>query len=645
MSFHGYVIVLGNCVMNLVYHPDKIAPDVARLLAELAEEYPLAVTGPGLQLEFVRLEEVERLQVTRTPAGLRIAYGRLAAAARGVGYALAATEADEQMDFSTYAVLFDCSRNPVLTVTHARHWLRRLALLGYNMLMLYTKDAYQLPGETYFGYMRGAYSQDEIRAMDATAQALGIEMIASIQTLGHLEPVLRWPAYAGVRDTDNVVLVDQPETYALLEKMLAFWSGALSSRRIHIGMDETHDLGRGRFMDRFGHADAFTLYNRHLGRVCAICRNHGLQPMLWSDMYFRLGNPERNYYDLKTPIPDAVKAAIDPQARLVYWDYYHTETDFYQKMLEKHRGLGQGDPIMASGIWTWVRLWYDHRQTVRTVRPCLQACRAAGVRELIFTMWGDDGGYCDFNSAFAGLAWAADEAGNGTADDDRIEKLFAAIFGTSYRRQLLAGDLNVTITRSDLDDERRKLHGDPPWSLPAPPVLWDDPLMGIVWHEYQALYSRVWEEYAEHLAGVLAALTPHRLNDRQAGDIGHAWNSAQVLWRKVTFRLELVEAYRRRDRVALEALRGAKTDAVISALDALNDSFRRQWFRCYKSYGLEVMQIKLAGLKERYRETARRLDDLLNDRTDAIPELDLHPRALGRADGRYRMTATGGWFI
>ena len=31
--------------------------------------------------------------------------------------------------------------------------------MGYNMEMLYTKDAYQLPGETYFGYMRGAYSQ------------------------------------------------------------------------------------------------------------------------------------------------------------------------------------------------------------------------------------------------------------------------------------------------------------------------------------------------------------------------------------------------------------------------------------------------------------------------------------------------------
>ena len=39
----------------------------------------------------------------------------------------------------------------------------RIAMMGYNMAMIYTKDAYQLPDEPYFGYMRGAYSMEEIR--------------------------------------------------------------------------------------------------------------------------------------------------------------------------------------------------------------------------------------------------------------------------------------------------------------------------------------------------------------------------------------------------------------------------------------------------------------------------------------------------
>ena len=110
-------------------------------------------------------------------------------------------------------------------------------------------------------------------------------------------------------------------------------------------------------------------------------------------------------------------------------------------------------------------------------------------------------------------------------------------------------------------------------------------------------------------------------------------------------RLQLLEAYKKRDRQTLEAIRGAKIDAVISALDGLNDSFRRQWLRSYKYYGLEVMQIKLAGLKERYRETSRRIEELLTGKIDSIPELEVEPAALGSTDPRYRMAVTGSWFI
>ncbi len=631
--------------MNLTYQPDRVKPEIAALLQELAVEYPIAPNAAGLMLDFVPAAEPSTLRVTRTTTGLKIEYGKTAAAARGIGYALSGTETTEDLCFETYAILYDCSRNPVLTVKHAQHWLRRMALLGYDMMMLYTKDAYQLPGETYFGYMRGAYSIEEIQAMDKVAQRLGVQMSASIQALGHLEPILRWPAYAGVKDTDNVIMVDNEDSYQLIRKMLTFWSEALSSRRIHIGMDETHDLGRGRFQDLHGKQDAFELYNRHLQRVCAICNELQLQPMIWSDMYFRLGNKNLSYYDLQSKIPQSVKDAIAPEAQLVYWDYYHRDEEFYRKMLQLHRDLGKKPVVMASGIWTWVKLWYDHEITTATVRPCLQACRKEGVKEVIYTLWGDDGGYCEFDSAFAGMAWAADEAFNGHSDDERLEKFFAGVFGTSYRRQLLASDLTITVRDTDMSPEMAKRHGSPPWRLHAPCALWDDPLMGIVWHEYKAYNSKVWENYAADLHLLREQLSPYRITDRSAGYIDHAWHCANALLQKVELRLQLLKAYKKRDRNALKAIRGAKIDAVISALDGLNDSFRRQWLRSYKYYGLEVMQIKLAGLKERYRETSRRIGELLSGEIASIPELELNPETLGSTDTRYRMAVTGGWFI
>ena len=631
--------------MQLVYDPSQLSPDLIALLRELGQEFPIHDGGSGLKLSFEKVEDEERLSVQPSPQGVHIIYGKLAGAARGLGYALSGSAAEERLDFRTYAVLFDCSRNPVLTVKHAQHWLRRLALLGYNMMMLYTKDAYQLPGETYFGYMRGAYGMDEIKQMDAVAQNLGIEMIASIQALGHLEPVLRWPAYAEVKDTDNVILVDHEKSYELIGKMLQFWSDALSSRRIHIGMDETHDLGRGRFQDLYGKQEAFDLYNRHLRRVCDICNDLQLKPMVWSDMYFRLGNKDLSYYDTNTVIPPEVKAAIAPEAQLVYWDYYHRDEEFYRTMLQLHSDLGKQPVVMASGIWTWVKLWYDHAITTATVRPCLQACRKEGVEEIIYTMWGDDGGYCEFDSAFAGLAWAADEAFNRGSDEERLEKFFQGIFGTSYRRQLVASDLNLVVPGEGLSDKMRQRHGAVPQRLNAAMALWDDPLMGIVWHEYKAYNDQVWENHLPVLQNIMDELNPYRSSDWNAGHIDHAWQCANLLKLKIEYRLQLLEAYKKRDHRSLEALAQAKTDGMLAAIEAFCQSFRRQWLRSFKYDGMEVMQIKMGGLKERYRECRQRIKELIEGKIENIPELEAEPDAFGGQETRYRMVATASWFI
>jgi len=84
-----------------------------------------------------------------------------------------------------------------MTVEHFKGGLRQRALLGYNMAMLYTEETYELPGEEYFGYLRGRYSADELKEIDRYAGSLNIEMVGCIQTLGHLGHLLKW-RHAGV---------------------------------------------------------------------------------------------------------------------------------------------------------------------------------------------------------------------------------------------------------------------------------------------------------------------------------------------------------------------------------------------------------------------------------------------------------------
>ena len=620
--------------MILNWNPKSTEHNVREVMRTLAEEYPLQESAQNVNLILEKTDDPAVLRVTRRDDCWFVSYGRDSLAARGVAYALSGQECDEKTSFKTFGILFDCTRGNVITVTHFKHWLRRLALMGYNMAMLYTKDAYQLPDEPYFGYMRGAYSIAEIKELDAYAKRLRIEMIGSIQALGHLEPILRWKAYNAVRDTSSAILVDEPQSYELLEKMIKFWSEALTSRRIHLGMDECHDLGRGRFMNEHGYESQFELYNRHLGRVCKICDKMHLKPIIWSDMYFRYANEKQNYYDTKSVIPEEVKKAIPKTVQLSYWDYYHRTENIYEDMLKLTGELNGTAPIMASGVWTWSRFWTDYEMTYGTVRPCIRACRKTGTDEIIFTLWGDDGGYCDFDSAFAALAWAADFAANQTENEDRAAKLFEAVCGTSYRLQMICGSLCYTYNGSQ--DEVVKI-------LPGP-LLWDDPLMGIVWREFPGYKPQLAETLLTGFKKIMELIEPHR-EDTAAGHLNYAWNLANVLVLKLELRKMLEHAYAKHDFNTLETISERYIPDLIDAIDGLLDAFRRQWKRSFKSFGMELMQIRLGGLSERYRELSRVIDEFIHGETDSIPELEVDLPTRKGIPGTYHETATGNFFI
>ena len=138
--------------------------------------------------------EENQLKVSRQEDSWLVEYTRPTLAARGLAYALSGQECCETPYFTTFGILLDCTRGNVVTVSRFKVWLRRLAMMGYNMAMIYVKDAYQLPDEPYFGYMRGRYTKAELQEIDSYALKLGIEVIPCIELLGHMEMFLknRW---------------------------------------------------------------------------------------------------------------------------------------------------------------------------------------------------------------------------------------------------------------------------------------------------------------------------------------------------------------------------------------------------------------------------------------------------------------------
>ncbi|MBO7741795.1 MAG: family 20 glycosylhydrolase [Victivallales bacterium] len=602
-------------MLTLSWNPADTPPALQNAISVLAEEYPISVNGPGKLLCFESVPE-RRSAVTISEDRVTVVYGSLADAMRGIGAALANLNVDESTTFKTLGIMLDCSRNGVMKVEHVKKWLRRLALMGYNMAWFYTEDTYKLPGEEYFGYMRGAYTAAEIREIDDYAAALGVEVVACIQTLGHMRQLLKWNGpYAAVKDTEEVLLVDEEKTYSLIDKMLHFWSVNLRSRRIHIGMDEAHDLGRGRFMDLHGYQRGFDIFNRQLACVNDLCRKYGLQPMIWSDMYFRMANPEHEYYDLEHDIPADVAAMIPENTDIVYWDYYHEEQEFYERFIQKHQQLNR-PVMMGSGAWTWGSLVHNFDKTEATVKPCIAACRKTGIDEFIITLWGDDGSYCDFDSALAGLSWAADAVYSAEECAAATESRFQAVCKASYLPQRIACGVDTAFWTDYMANEITDRY----WLYLGYRILWDDPLLGIGWNNFIAQDAGFDGRALAKLSELKQALLPFA-GEKEAGRVSHTLALLDALTAHLLCRREVTCAYQAEDKPRLLAALETVT-AAVQAYSTLYESFREMWLDVFKPFGLETIQMRTGTIRLRYEELARRIEEFCSGQVRNIPELE-----------------------
>jgi len=610
---------------QLVWHAGDTPGELRAALETLAEEYPIG-EGPtdGLAVRFERIDQPGLCRLRRSDGAAVVQYGSPAAALRAIGSLLAGLPHDgdvleERSDFATFGIMLDCSRNAVMRPEHLKRWLRRLALLGYNMAMLYTEDTYQLPGEPYFGYQRGAYTAPELKDIDAYAARLGIEMIPCIQTLGHLEQILKWHVYGDVKDTPSVLCVGQEKTYALIEKMLAFWRGVYGADRIHLGMDEAADLGRGKYLDHFGCRRGSEIFATHLAKVVELCDGHGYRPMIWSDPIICSGTRTGGYYDDDFETPADLIAKLPKQVQAVYWDYYSDDVAHYVERIERHRGMGL-EPIMGSGIKTGWKLWHDHAATEANAGACIDACRQARVKEIFFTLWGDNGAYCDIDSALAGLAFAAEKAFTASVDTGALSSRFRAVCGADYEAHCLAAEINTPLV--------------------APAALWDDPLLGIYLQSRRSVQADALSDAARCYGDLADRLAEHA-GDRAAGNLHHARLLAGALAAKVGLAERLVDAYARKDTPELTRVRDGVGE-VADALRRLLASFRAIWLARNKPNGLEVIQVRFGGLLARYQELTERLGEYLDGTVEAIPELEANlPHAPGGIGNTpYRLLAT-----
>ncbi len=501
----------------------------------------------------------------------------------------------ERRRFAHCGAMLDMSRNRVMTVEAVKQWINRQAALGLNLLMLYTEDTYEIPEYPYFGYLRGRYTQAELREIDDYAFSLGVELVPCVQTLAHLKNFLQWPSSAPLRDQPDILLIDSEETYAFLDAALRSLSRCFRSRRIHIGMDEAHGVGLGNYLLKFGQVNRFELLSRHLSRVKALCDQYGFQPMMWSDMFFRLGSRQNAYYDLDSHMPDSVIAAL-PEVEMVYWDYYHTDEELYEKMLAEHQRMGRGT-VFAGGVWAWSGFLPNRERTLRTMEPALRVNARKETDTVIATLWGDDGAETDYLMAIDRLTLFSEACWEG--EGFRLEECEAAADCLTR----LPASVRAALDAFYADDFTKST---------GKTLLWCDPLYpcGVSDAQMRTLFDA-----AEQ---AILALSPadYRM------EVHYARTLFVALRKKIALIRDIRDAYAKKDKEALSGMANLACPAVMKAYDDLLNIHRTLWESSCKRQGWEVLALRYGGAIGRLQDVKTELQNYCDGSLPCIPELD-----------------------
>lgn len=523
----------------------------------------------------------------------------------------------EDTFFETVGVMFNASSAAPPSEAGAKELLDYLVVMGYNMMMLYTEDTVQLETRPYFGLFRGRYTQEELRAIDDYAFDYGIEVIPCLECYGHMSSYLKWAEAKDVKDTDSVLLARNEATFQLIEELIRTVSNCVRSKRIHIGMDEAHDMGRGAFLDKHGYVPRAEIFHEYMARLVKITDKYGLKPMMWSDMYFRFSAADGfQYYAKDTVIPEQTRKAIPQQIELVYW-HYGEEPRCDEYMIEKHLDMNR-HVLFAAGAWDWGTMFADHRFSLDATAYSLHACRKYGIKEIMMTCWSSQNLYANLwtLSMTAELCYAADPT-----ERHRKER-FEACTGGSYDAFFRMSNFNHRFAEEDVFEgylNRNMGMG----------LFWQDILEGVYEHYLKNCpmsdYYRANAETMKQYHGKFEDL--YRFSEKCFEFLAVKTEVAQIL----------VDAYKAGDKQTLAYISNdllPQMKELIQEIRLLHLSLWRStskimgWYRSDHLYG---------GMAARCDTAKMLIDEYVAGKIDRIEELDEPhlPKYLNGFDGAY----------
>jgi hypothetical protein len=262
------------------------------------------------------------------------------------------------------------------------------------------------------------------------------------------------------------------------------------------------------------------------------------------------------------------------------------------------------DVWFAGGVWTWNGFMPHISYSKYRNSLAIPACIDGGVKNAVFTMWGDNGGECPYFSALGMLMHAVAQA-EGLSEEETRER-FRLITGEDY-------DAFMSLELPDFIYGESTTVGSANYSKNR---LYDDHFLAIVSRNSGDVDTSVFARYAKMMYE----------QAETSKSFPYLFKTAAALCECLEIKFDLPTRtralYADGDKEGLRRLAETDYTEFLARLEKFYAVFREQWYAVNKTYGFEVQEQRIGGLMLRTRSCISRLTDYADGKIDSIAELE-----------------------
>src|ERR1017187_8137535 len=311
----------------------------------------------------------------------------------------------------------DLSRGPVTSLEFEKKLVRTLAAYKINLYSPYFEHTAAYASNPLIAPPGGGIGAADAAVLVAYAKPYHVTIVPEQEAFGHLHNALVWEQYQPLAETPHgaVLAPGQPGSIALIQQEFTELAAEYPGPFLHIGADETTDLGLGQTK---ADADARGLAPVYLDFMQQVAT--ALQPLHRRMLFW--GDIAQDSPDLLKGLPQSFKDATIAVA----WGY-NPEPKGFAKSLT---------PFTNAGFETWVspsvhnfRVVYpDNNMALPNIQQFTRDGQKLGSTGQLNTIWNDDGEGL-INQDWYGILFGAAAAWQpGESSIEAFEQSYAQVF-------------------------------------------------------------------------------------------------------------------------------------------------------------------------------------------------------------------------